>query len=84
VQGSAGDVMYHALARLGERLDSFPEVRPLTVVHDEVVLEVPEGQAEQVARELERAMVEGYLEVFPGADTTGLVDASVGSDWSVK
>ena len=81
VQGSAADVMYAALSALDERLELYPRVRPLAVVHDEIVLEAPIDEVEDVKQELERAMTEGFLEVFPDGDATALVTAHDGRTW---
>jgi DNA polymerase I-like protein with 3'-5' exonuclease and polymerase domains len=54
------------------------------VVHDELVLEVAEGDATAVKAAVEQAMAEGFLAVFPdGAGvTTGLVEAKAGPNWA--
>ena len=85
VQGSAGDVMYAALRVLAEALESdHRDWKMLNVVHDEVVMEVPSEDAPEAAKLLEQCMIDGYLQIFPQADTTGVVDASWGSSWAAK
>jgi DNA polymerase-1 len=81
VQGSAGDVMYAALAQLQDRLQAVPSARLLLVVHDEVLVECDEGDAQSVCRIVEQAMAAGYRQIFPQADCTGLVDAASGKTW---
>ena len=81
VQGSAADVMYAALSALDRRLDLYPDVLPLAVVHDEIVLEVPADEVDEVKGVLERSMVEGFLDIFPDGDTTALVTAHDGRTW---
>jgi len=83
VQGAAADVIYAALAILEEMLRSYPS-KILAVVHDEIVVEVEDAAAENVALIVEDAMTQGFLQIFPGADTNKLVDASIGSSWAAK
>jgi DNA polymerase I len=85
VQGTAGDVMYAALAELDRRLDEADiDAVPLLVVHDEVVLEAAEADAEEAARILEEAMVAGFRKLFPDGGINNLVEASVCSTWADK
>ena len=42
------------------------------VVHDELVCEVPEDEAEHAAEVLQRRMVEAFAATFPGAPLNGL------------
>jgi DNA polymerase-1 len=58
VQGTGADGLKLALALLWERRDKMPGAFPVLVVHDEIVVEVPEGQAGDVAELLKAAMVE--------------------------
>ncbi len=82
VQGSAADVMYAAMAALERRLELFlPKVKPLAVVHDEIVLEVPDDDVEMVKGILERSMIEGFHQVFPEGDATDLIKAVAGRTW---
>jgi DNA polymerase-1 len=59
VQGTGGDGIKMALALLWERRAECPSARPILVVHDEVVLEVPADHAEAAAAWLRRAMLDG-------------------------
>ena len=81
VQGSAADVMYAALAELWGATSGLEWFRPLVVVHDEIVVEVPEDRVEDAKRILETAMVAGYLDVFPEETTRDLVEAKSGRTW---
>jgi DNA polymerase I-like protein with 3'-5' exonuclease and polymerase domains len=83
VQGSAADIMMAALSILACEIDGKPW-KLLAVVHDEVLMEVPESDVAEAKRVLEESMIAGMLEIFPGADTTGLVDASAGDSWAAK
>ncbi len=60
------------------------DARRLAVVHDEIILEVEEGQVEAARQLMERAMVAGMLAIFPDAATLGLVEASVTRSWAEK
>jgi DNA polymerase I len=59
VQGTAADGMKMALALLWERRDECPEAVLILVVHDEIVLECDEGDAEKALAWLKKAMVDG-------------------------
>jgi len=82
VQGSAGDVLYNAMRRV--MVDKDADVKALSVVHDEIILECPTDKVEDTKKMLENAMVQGYLDVFPDADITGIVDAESGDNWGAK
>jgi DNA polymerase I-like protein with 3'-5' exonuclease and polymerase domains len=60
------------------------DARLVNVVHDELVLEVAEGDAAAVKIGVEQAMAEGFLAVFPDgvAATQGLVEAKAGPNWA--
>ena len=51
-------------------------------VHDEILLEIPEADAEKAATLLQRAMTEAFLETFPGAPTERLVEPTIGRNWA--
>jgi DNA polymerase I-like protein with 3'-5' exonuclease and polymerase domains len=57
---------------------------PVAVVHDEIIVETTEAQAEAVARIMEESMVAGMLDLFPNASTNGLVEAHIGRTWADK
>ena len=59
VQGSAADVMLLAMARAPAGL--------ILQVHDELVLECAEDEAEFAAGQLMEAMVSAFAETFPAA-----------------
>ena len=82
VQSGAADVLYAALGVLDRRLDgSELSAIPLNVIHDEIVLEAPENEAQSAAKLLCESMIEGFLMIFPDAETCGLVDVSVRDSW---
>jgi DNA polymerase-1 len=77
VQGSAADIMKVAMLRVHEILKrQAPNVKLTLQVHDELVLEVPEGEANQVA-ELVRQAMEG---AFP-LSIPLKVDVKAGRNW---
>lgn len=85
VQGGAAEAMLAALAVLTRELEvAALDATPLAVVHDELIIEVEEGQAETVRQLVERAMEAGMLAIFPDAATLGLVEASVTRSWAEK
>ncbi|MDP9474951.1 MAG: DNA polymerase [Actinomycetota bacterium] len=67
VQGTGADGLKLAIALFHERLPDHLEARLVLAVHDELVVECPEAQAEEVAGFVEEVMVEGMDEVLnPG------------------
>ncbi|MBN1632483.1 MAG: DNA polymerase I [Thermoleophilia bacterium] len=77
IQGSAADVIKVAMIRCHERLTrEFPKARLVLQVHDELVFEAPEGDAQSVRA----AMVGEMVAAFPMEPPLG-VDAGVGVDW---
>jgi len=78
IQGTAADIMKLAMIRLDRRLaEERSEARLLLTVHDELVLEVPEGQ-EEVVGGICREVMEGVAELaVPLA-----VDLGWGGTWS--
>ena len=78
-QGGAAECLLAALAAL--ELDSL-NARLVNVVHDELVVECEPEQAGAVAAEVERAMVAGFLAIFPGGCTRDLVEAHSGLNWA--
>jgi DNA polymerase I-like protein with 3'-5' exonuclease and polymerase domains len=59
VQGTAADGMKLALALMWERRGERPGAVPILAVHDEIVVECDEGDAEKLEAWLEQAMVDG-------------------------
>jgi DNA polymerase I-like protein with 3'-5' exonuclease and polymerase domains len=82
-QGGAAEVMFATLARLDRALDdSGLDARLVLVVHDEVLVEASESDAEQVRAIVETAMSEGMLSIFPDATTDRLVDSRICRSWA--
>ena len=71
-----------ALAYVDDRLfDADIDGGPVAWLHDEIVLEVREDQAERAAEILKQAMIDGFAETFPGAPLNGLVEPHIGLNW---
>jgi DNA polymerase-1 len=82
VQGACADASMLALAYVDDRLfEAGIEGGPVAWLHDEIVLEVREDQAERAAEILKRAMIDAFAETFPGAPLNGLVEPHVGLNW---
>ncbi|MGR0185710.1 DNA polymerase I [Azospirillum aestuarii] len=78
IQGTAADIMKRAMARVPGALKEagFDDVRMLLQVHDELLFEAPEAEAERAA-----ALVRAVME---GAATLGVplvADAGIGNNW---
>jgi DNA polymerase I-like protein with 3'-5' exonuclease and polymerase domains len=52
------------------------------MVHDELLAEVPEAEAERTADTLKSCLHRAFVETFPGAPTLGLVAAHAGATWA--
>ncbi len=77
IQGTAADLMKLAMIRLDRRLGKErPEAKLLLTVHDELVLEVPEGEVEAVS-ELAKEEMSGVCEL----DVPLVVDVGWGASW---
>ena len=83
VQGTAADGMKMALALLWERRDECPGAVPILAVHDEIVVECDEGDAEKAEAWLKKAMVDGMDAVVNVTDPKVPieVETSVSQAW---
>jgi DNA polymerase I-like protein with 3'-5' exonuclease and polymerase domains len=77
IQGMCADAMLRAIALMGRRLPG----AMVACLHDEILLEVSEGDADRAKVALEEVMVEAFSMTFPGAPTNGVAKAGVGKDW---
>lgn len=70
IQGTAADIIKIAMIRVSDRLRrDFPEARLIMQVHDELIVEAPQHQAEQVAALLKEEMEQACrLDVLLKAD----------------
>ena len=77
IQGSAADLIKLAMVRVAAVLaETFPKARLLLQVHDELLLEAPEAQAQAVAQMVKREMERIYPLEVPL-----VAEAHVGPDW---
>ncbi len=78
VQGSAADIIKVAMVRIHRELPGvFPSARMLIQVHDELVFEVPEKEAENLKPWVQRMMGDAYA-----LDVPLKVDVGAGRTWS--
>lgn len=79
VQGTAADGMKAAIALLWERRDRCPGAVPVLFVHDEIVVEVPETNADTAKDWLVAAMADGMQPLIPGVPV--VVEAVIAKSW---
>ena len=74
IQGTSADILKRALRLLNDELRT-TSAKIVNIIHDEIVVEVDAGQAEEIARKVEGAMCaagEEYLETVPVKVETGV------------
>jgi DNA polymerase-1 len=81
VQGTASEIQLRALTLVAEGLRPFG-AHLVNAVHDEIVVTCGEGDAGAVEVVLRDCMTQAFLEMFPDAPTTGLVECGMGSNWA--
>jgi DNA polymerase-1 len=82
VQGACADASMLALAYVDDRLfEADIDGGLVAWLHDEFVLEVRADQARQAAEILKQAMIDAFVETFPGAPLNGLVKPGIGMSW---
>jgi DNA polymerase I-like protein with 3'-5' exonuclease and polymerase domains len=79
VQGTGADGLKKALALLWERRAECPGAIPVLVVHDEVVIECPEADADRAAGWLKQAMLDGMAPLVAPVPVD--VEVKVGRTW---
>ncbi len=79
IQGANADMTKMALVFLRENLKRF-DARLVNTVHDEIVVEVREDQAEEVCKLVEHEMIRAAKEVLK--EVPIVADAKVGDYWS--
>ncbi len=79
IQGANADMTKMALVFLRERLKGF-DARVVNTVHDEIVVEVREDQAEEVCKLVEHEMIRAAKEVL--REVPMVADAKVGDYWA--
>jgi DNA polymerase I-like protein with 3'-5' exonuclease and polymerase domains len=82
IQGACADASMLALAYVDDRLfEAGIEGGPVAWLHDEIVIEVREDQAQRAAEILKQSMIDAFAETFPGAPFNGLVEPHIGPNW---
>lgn len=79
IQGANADMTKMALVFLREKLKDF-DARVVNTVHDEIIVEVREDQAEEVCKLVEHEMIRAAKEVL--REVPMVADAKVGDYWS--
>ena len=83
IQGAAADAMLRAIALTYTRLKGSAIRGGLVAsIHDELLLEVRENDAESARALLEETMTEAFELTYPGAPTVKLVDTKIGRSWA--
>jgi DNA polymerase-1 len=82
IQGICADALLRATAWLHGRLKQ-ARIRGglVAAIHDEMVIEAVEDDAEKARAILEDTMTEAFAETFPGAPTQGVAKAKIGKSW---
>ena len=81
IQGSGRDLLADALADLWPALDAFPGAHIVGLIHDEILIEAPKDQVEEIkAVALEAMTSERLREKYMG-DIPLEADASVADNW---
>lgn len=76
IQGTSADILKRALRLLKDELRG-SNAQIVNIIHDEIVVEADAGEAEEVARKVERAMVaagEEYVKTVPVKVETEIAD----------
>lgn len=81
IQGASSEVFLAALARLKPALDGL-DAKIVLGIHDEIILEVTNQDAEAAGTALVAAMEQGFLEIFPQGPINGLVNLKQGRTWA--
>lgn len=83
IQGACADCLLRAMILAHARLKQSGVRGGLIIsLHDELVLEVLEDDAETARELLEQSMIEAFIETFPGAPTIGAATAKIGRTWA--
>jgi DNA polymerase-1 len=83
IQGICADAMLRALRLVNTRLLAAGIAGGLVAsVHDELLLEVREGDAEAAREILQQAMIDAFATTFPGAPLTNVAAAAIGCTWA--
>ncbi len=79
IQGTSADILKRALRLLNDELrDTSAQI--VNIIHDEIVVEVNEGEAQAVAAKVERAMISAGEEYVHNVPVT--VESHIASEWT--
>jgi len=87
VQRAALSVMARAIVRHKTSLDIAREkkrqrmTRMLSTIHDALIDEAADNDADECLAIMETDMIQGYLDIFPGAPIDRLVEGGTGPNW---
>jgi DNA polymerase-1 len=76
IQGTAADILKRAMIEVHAALRAVPGARMILTVHDELLFEVPEAQAEEIAELVRERMQEATRLSVPLT-----VDVGIGANW---
>ncbi|MGH9144467.1 MAG: DNA polymerase I [Vicinamibacterales bacterium] len=76
IQGSAADILKRAMIDVHAALAPYPEARMILTVHDELLFEVPQARAEELAEIVRNGMQSAAIMNVPLT-----VDIGVGENW---
>jgi DNA polymerase-1 len=76
IQGTAADILKRAMIDVHAALQTVPGARMILTVHDELLFEVPEAQAEEIAELVRERMQEATRLSVPLT-----VDVGIGANW---
>ena len=76
IQGTAADIMKRAMIDVHAALTPHRDTRMILTVHDELVFEVPEAKAEEMA-----ALVRDKMQTAAKLDVPLTVDVGIGANW---
>lgn len=78
IQGTEADLMKLAMTEVDKKLHSnFPEAKQLLQIHDSILVEAPESQAQDIAKMLRDTMQNIYPQLKVRLD----VDTTIGQNW---
>src|SRR5262249_11817422 len=83
VQGICADAMLRAITLTYSRLHrSSIRGELVACVHDELLLEVHEDDADRAATILQQTMIDAFVATFPGAPANNVAEVKIGNTWA--
>jgi DNA polymerase-1 len=76
IQGTAADIMKRAMIDVHAALEPTPQARMILTVHDELLFEVPAGEADHFA-----AVVRERMQAAATLNVPLTVDVGIGANW---